>query len=60
MSIFTVLIGFIPPTQIEVGSIKTYELLLIAGFVGFYLLPLIIYKMRKRSWRISINRPSVN
>jgi glutamate:GABA antiporter len=52
-SLFTVLIGFVPPTQIDVGNVKVYELFLISGFVGFYLLPLIIYKLRKSSWRVS-------
>ncbi|CAL7961071.1 Uncharacterized transporter lpg1691 [Gammaproteobacteria bacterium] len=51
-SVFTVLIGFVPPNNIDVGNIKFYELILIVGFLGFYLLPLIIYKMRKRSWRL--------
>lgn len=46
-SVFTVLIGFIPPSQIAVGSVTTYELLLLSGFIGFYLLPLVIYKMRR-------------
>jgi amino acid transporter len=53
VSLFTVLIGFVPPSQIDVGNIKFYELFLITGFVGFYLFPLIIYRLRKRSWGVA-------
>ena len=56
-SVFTVLIGFVPPTQIDVGNIIFYELFLIVGFVGFYLFPLVVYKMRKRSWRKTVKVP---
>ncbi|MCX6720140.1 MAG: amino acid permease, partial [Candidatus Staskawiczbacteria bacterium] len=49
-SVFIVLVGFVPPTQIQVGNITFYESFLIIGFIGFYLFPLAIYKMRKRSW----------
>lgn len=48
-SLFAVLIGFMPPTKIDVGDVKFYEFILITGFVGFYLLPLVIYKIYKRS-----------
>jgi glutamate:GABA antiporter len=48
VSLFVVVIGFIPPSSIAVNNIKFYESFLIIGFVGFYLLPLIIYKMCKR------------
>ncbi|EKE00644.1 MAG: hypothetical protein ACD_21C00299G0004 [uncultured bacterium] len=51
-SIFIVLIGFVPPSNIAIGSLKFYEGFLIVGFVGGYLIPLVIYKLRKRSWRI--------
>src|SRR3989304_3719762 len=46
-SVFTVLIGFVPPSQIDVGNLKFYEMFLIVGFVGFYLISLLIYKMQK-------------
>ena len=46
-SVFTVLIGFVPPSQIDVGNLKFYEIFLIVGFVGFYLISLLIYKMQK-------------
>lgn len=46
-SVFTVLIGFVPPSQIAIGNLMFYEIFLIVGFVGFYLLPLIIYKLQQ-------------
>ena len=51
-SLFTVLIGFVPPAQVAVGNIKFYEAFLILGFVGFYLMPLLIYKLRRKSWKM--------
>ncbi len=56
-SVFTVLIGFVPPTKIDVGNIVFYELMLIIGFVGFYLLPIVVYRLHKRN---NSNRPLVN
>ena len=46
-SAFIALIGFVPPDQVNVGSIMFYESFLVIGFVGFYLIPIIIYKLRK-------------
>lgn len=48
--IFAVIISFIPPSDIVVGNLKFYETFLLVGFGGGYLVPLIIYKIRKRSW----------
>ena len=53
--IFAVLISFIPPSDIVVGNLKFYEAFLIIGFIGGYLIPFIIYKMRKRSWQFISN-----
>lgn len=47
-SVFTVLIGFVPPSQIAVGSLNFYEGFLIVGFVGFYLISFLIYKLQKK------------
>lgn len=46
--VFIILIGFVSPSQVDVGNLKFYESFLIFGFVGFYLMPLIIYKLRQR------------
>ncbi|MDR1012506.1 MAG: amino acid permease [Coxiellaceae bacterium] len=47
-SVFIILIGFIPPKQIIIGSVKLYEIFLITGFAGFYLVPLIIYRFQQK------------
>jgi putative glutamate/gamma-aminobutyrate antiporter len=46
-SVFTIAIGYFPPAEINVGSIAFYEAFLIIGFATFYIIPLIIYKMKK-------------
>jgi len=51
-SLFTISIGYFPPTQIKVGNIVFYESFLIVGFGVFYAIPLLLYKFRKRSWRL--------
>lgn len=53
-SLFTIIIGYYPPAQINIGSIKFYETFLIGGFGVFYLVPLLIYRYRKKSWRKEI------
>ncbi len=52
-SLFTLLIGYFPPTQFDIGSIVFYEAFLIIGFIVFYSIPLVIYKLRKRSWKLA-------
>lgn len=52
-SIFTIMIGFFPPAQFHVGGILFYESFLITGFVAFYSIPLLIYKFRKKSWKLA-------
>lgn len=51
MSFVIILIGYLPPTQINIGSLKFYETFLISGFIIFYLLPMIIYVFHRRSWK---------
>jgi len=43
--------SFVPPSQISVGSPTTYVLLLIGGNVLFVVLPLVIYAVRRPSWK---------
>ncbi len=47
-SLFTVLIGFVPPDQIAIGNVKFYLGFLIVGFLGFYLTSFLLYS-RARS-----------
>lgn len=49
-SLFTILIGFVPPTQLNVGSLLFYDSFLIIGLLIMTLLPLIIYQVRKPEW----------
>ncbi len=47
-SLLTVVIGFIPPSNINIGSTFHYEALLISGLILMTLPPFIIYHTRKR------------
>lgn len=49
--IFAAVLSFFPPSQINTGSPATYVTILIAGVVVFVALPLIIYGVRKPSWK---------
>jgi amino acid transporter len=55
--IFTIGIGFLPPSQIPVGNLKRYELILCTGVILGCLIPFVFYSinssMRKR--RFSLN-----
>jgi len=51
-SLCAILIGYFPPSQIKVGNIVFYESFLIIGFGLFYAIPLLLYRFRKRSWRL--------
>lgn len=42
-SIFTIIVGFIPPIQLTVGNLPRYYCFLGGGFVGFYLLAFLIF-----------------
>lgn len=50
-SIFAFIIGFIPPGQLETGSIFFYEGFLILGILLMAAIPLIIHALRKDSWK---------
>lgn len=51
-SIFTIGIGYFPPAQIKIGGMVFYESFLIIGFILFYTIPLLLYKFRRRSWKL--------
>ncbi len=46
-SLFTIGLGFLPPAQIPVGNVTTYEVIIITGFIAGCLLPLIIYSVNR-------------
>jgi amino acid transporter len=49
-SLFAFFMGFIPPGQLQVGSIVFYESFLIIGIIIMSLIPYFIYKFRDPSW----------
>ncbi len=51
-STFAFAIAFIPPGQLDVGSLLFYESFLIVGVVLMSAIPLIIHHFRKSHWRI--------
>jgi len=55
-SIFAILIGFVPPTHLEVGSPVFYKAFLGIGLFIMCIIPLIIYQFKKPSWYLSLTR----
>ena len=53
-TIFGIVISFFPPSQLTVGSIFRYELILLTGVFGFLILGMLIYKLRKPHWVIGL------
>ena len=49
-STFAIIIGFVPPSQLHVGSILFYDSFLLIGLAIMCGIPLIFYKFRKPSW----------
>lgn len=50
-SVFAFFVGFIPPAQLDVGSLWFYEGFLIFGIFIMCLIPYLIYHFRKPSWK---------
>ncbi len=50
-SLFAIFIGFIPPAQLQTGSLFLYELFLVVGLFIMCGIPLIIYQVRKPHWK---------
>jgi putative glutamate/gamma-aminobutyrate antiporter len=50
-ALFTLLVGFFPPSQIKTGNVMFYEAFLIIGTIVTCILPFIIYHLRKPSWQ---------
>jgi putative glutamate/gamma-aminobutyrate antiporter len=53
--VLTAIIGFFPPTQIPVGNVTTYELILISGVLLGCLLPVGLYQL---NLKFSKNQPN--
>lgn len=52
-SSFGLVFGFFPPSQFPIGKLIPFEAFLIGGALVFCLLPILIFKCRKPSWRKS-------
>lgn len=50
-ALFAFILSFIPPSQINTGSNTVWFTVLILGCIIFVAIPLIIYAMRKPSWK---------
>ncbi len=50
-SIATVVVGFFPPSGVQVGSILRYEIILITGLIAMILPPFILYRIKKKAWQ---------
>ncbi|OQY51038.1 MAG: hypothetical protein B6240_00530 [Desulfobacteraceae bacterium 4572_87] len=48
--VFTLILGFFPPSQLETGNIWFYELFLMVGILSMTIVPLLIYALRKPHW----------
>lgn len=53
VSFFTLIIGFVPPSQLDTGSIIFYESFLIIGLILSTLVPFIVLLFKKRNWKDS-------
>ena len=52
-SLLAFVLSFIPPAQISTGSPKTWVTILVVGCLVVIIVPLIIYALRKPSWKNS-------
>jgi amino acid transporter len=53
-SLAALLIGFVPPSQFESGSVGLYLVIVAGGALGLGLLvPFLFYRLRKPSWKIA-------
>ena len=52
--VFVILIGFYPPSQLDVGNLVFFEFFLIGGFVIMSIIPLILYQKRKPHWLLEV------
>jgi putative glutamate/gamma-aminobutyrate antiporter len=55
-SVFAIALAFVPPSQLDTGSLLFYDLFLIVGLTIMCAVPLIIYACRKPHWKIKIEK----
>ncbi len=49
-AIFAIIVGFLPPAQLNITNILAYEIFMIGGFIILTIFPLVIYFFRKPEW----------
>ena len=54
--LFAISLGFVPPSDLEVGSTTFYKLFLAGGLLFMCLIPFCIYHFKKPSWYLSLAR----
>lgn len=54
--VFVILLGFYPPSQLNVGNLVFYEFLLILSLLIMSAIPLIIHRCRKPHWMLEIRQ----
>jgi amino acid transporter len=52
-SLFCIVFGFFPPSQLDVGDVVQYELIQVVGIIVFCVTPFIILWFKKPSWDTS-------
>lgn len=55
-ALFAFFLGYVPPSQLETGSVLFYVSFLVIGLVVLCGAPLVIYQFRKPEW---INKPKI-
>ena len=50
-SLFAIIVGLFPPSQIDTGKVLSYETILIGGTALFCIVPLVIFSCRRPSWK---------
>jgi len=53
-SIASVIIGFVPPAQLDTGDLLTFELFLGIGMVVMTAIPLVIYMLHRKEWELAV------
>lgn len=51
--IVTVIVGFFPPSGVQVGNIYRYETILTVGLIAMCLPPFVAYKLRRKTWMLA-------
>ncbi len=55
-SLLAFFLGFVPPSQLKVGSLWFYEGFLILGVLSMWIVPHIIYSLKKETWKSHYER----